>query len=152
MLHSCRSRMNTPLRFCYLARGSCIFQCRRESLSLSSPNRIKSKIVFFTCGSVPLFISSLFAQQKPTIEVSSASYGVNLSKSASGNATKWVKSACDTKRSCFFAVKYAADAFEKRSSHEPKDFDFVYRCDDKVKKGHVNGDSRRKSVLLTCAD
>jgi hypothetical protein len=110
------------------------------------------KTVFFACGSVLLVIASLRAQPKPTIEVFSASYGLNLSSAALGNVTKWVKSACDTKRSCFFAVKYAADAFAERSSHESKDFDFVYRCGDKVKNGHVDGDSRRKTVLLTCAD
>ena len=47
----------------------------------------------------------LRAQDKPGITVTSASYGFNVSRSAAGNATAYVKSACDGKRSCSIKVK-----------------------------------------------
>jgi hypothetical protein len=117
---------------------------------VSFSNRMIRKSV--ACGSVLLAVTGLHAQQKPAIRVFSASYGVNLTTAASGNATRYVKSSCDAKRSCFFAVKFAEDAFPERSSHKPKNFDFAYYCGDKLKKGHVGGESKRKILLLTCAD
>jgi hypothetical protein len=111
-----------------------------------------SKTLFVTCGSFVLLCGGVHAQPKPTIEVSSASYGLNVSNRALGNATEYVKSACDAKRSCSFAVKCAANAIADPTSGKPKNFDFVYRCGDRVKKGHIDGDSTDKTVLLTCAD
>ena len=53
------------------------------------------KVSPLVCGAVLLVFGSLHAQQKPAIEVASATYGLNVSESALGNATKYVKSACD---------------------------------------------------------
>jgi hypothetical protein len=111
-----------------------------------------SKRLLIACGSFLLFCGGASAQQKPTIEVSSATYGLNSSKSGLGNATEYIKSACDAKRSCIFAVKNVASAIADSALGKSKDFDFVYRCGDKVKKGHIDGDSTGKAVLLTCAD
>ena len=61
--------------------------------------RIGSKLIFYGCGPALLPIAGLRAQQKSTIEVILASYGLNLSSTALGNMTKWVKSDCDMKRS-----------------------------------------------------
>jgi len=94
----------------------------------------------------------LDAQHKPTIEVSSASYGLNITERALGNATKYIKSACDGKRSCNFAVKVAANAITDSALGKSNDFDFVYRCGDNVKRGHIARDSTKKIVLLTCTD
>jgi hypothetical protein len=110
------------------------------------------RTLFVACGSVLLLCEGVHAQQKPTIEVSSASYGLNVSDRALGNATEYVKSACDAKRSCNFAVKCAASAIADPASGKSKNFDFVYRCGNRVKKGHIDGDSTGKTVLLTCAD
>jgi hypothetical protein len=111
------------------------------------------KRLLVACWSILLVCVGLYAQRKPTIEVSSASYGLNISQRAYGNATKYVKSACDAKRSCNFAVKDAASVFaESAPSKSPKDFDFVYRCGERIKKRHIPGDSTGKVVLLTCAD
>jgi hypothetical protein len=111
-----------------------------------------SKTLLVASGSFLLFLWGVRAQQKPTIEVSSASYGLNSSKSALGNATEYLKSACDAKRSCIFAVKDAASAIGNSALGKSKDFDFVYRCGDKEKKGHIDGDSTGKALLLTCTD
>jgi hypothetical protein len=104
------------------------------------------------CAFALSICGALCAQEKPTIEVSSASYGLNVNKHALGNATKSVKSACDAKRSCNFAVKDAAGKFTDAATEKSRDFDFVYRCGDRVKKGHIAGESKDKIVLLTCAD
>jgi hypothetical protein len=118
------------------------------------PKRIgkTSKTLFVGCGFVLSICAGLHGQQKPTIEVSSASYGLNINKRALGNATKCVKSACNGKRSCNFAIKDAASTIASLSSSKSNDFDYVYRCGDKVKKGHIDGDSTDKIVLLSCAD
>ncbi len=118
------------------------------------PKRIgkTTKTLFVGCCFVLSVCGGLHGQQKPTIEVSSASFGLNISKRALGNATKYVKSACNAKRSCNFAVKDAASKIADLSSSNSKDFDYVYRCGDKVKKGHIDGDSTDKIVLLTCTD
>jgi len=101
-----------------------------------------------------VFCGSLCAQEqdKPTIRVSSASYGLNTGRHALGNATKYVRSACDTKRSCNFAVKDAATALADPPPGKPTEFDVVYHCGDKVKKGHLEGESKDKILLLSCAD
>ena len=111
-----------------------------------------SKSLCFACGAVFLVCGGLHAQQKPTIDVSCASYGLNSTERALGNATEYVKSACDAKRSCNVAVKDAASAIADPALGQSKDFDFVYRCGDRVKRGHIAGDSTHKIVLLTCAD
>jgi hypothetical protein len=118
----------------------------------SNPVLRITKMLLVGCGSVLLVCGGLHGQQKPTIEVSSASYGLNVSKHAQGNATKYVKSACNAKRSCNFAVKDAASRIAGLASTKFNDFEFVYRCGDKVKKGHVDGNSTNKIILLTCAD
>ena len=106
------------------------------------------------CGLVLAFCGSLSArgQDKPAIRVSSASYGLNVSKHALGNATKYVRSACDTKRSCNFAVQDAATAVADPAPGKPKEFDVVYHCGNKVKKDHIDGESKDKILLLSCAD
>jgi hypothetical protein len=102
-------------------------------------------VLLLVCG-------ASWAQQKPAIEVYSASYGLNVSKHALGNATRWVSSACDAKRSCNFAVKDAARKISDTAPGRPNDFDVVYHCGENVKRGHINAESRNKIVLLTCAD
>ena len=113
---------------------------------------MRSKTPLIASGYLLLVCGSLHARQKPTIEVASASYGLNSSNRALGNATEYVKSACDAKRSCIVAVKCAANAIADPAPGKSKNFDFVYRCGDRVKEGHIEGDSTNKSVLLTCAD
>ena len=109
------------------------------------------KVSPLVCGAVLLVFGSLHAQQKPAIEVASATYGLNVSESALGNATKYVKSACDGKRSCHFAIKNAAATIAERTSRKSNDFDVVYHGEN-VKKGHINGDATDKIILLTCTD
>ena len=111
-----------------------------------------SKTLLIACGSFLLFSGVASAQQKPTIEVSSATYGLNSNKSGLGNATEYLKSACDAKRNCVFAIKNVTSATADSALGKSKDFDFVYRCGDKVKEGHIDGDSTGKAALLTCAD
>jgi hypothetical protein len=111
----------------------------------------------FSIAGCSLFVFLLLcgasrAQQKSAIEVFSASYGLNVSKHALGNATRWVSSACDAKKSCYFAVKDAARKIFDTAPGRSNDFDVVYRCGENVKKGHINAESRNKIVLLTCAD
>jgi hypothetical protein len=113
---------------------------------------MRSRARLVACGFAFSLCGALCAQEKPTIEVSSASYGLNVNKHASGNATKYVKSACDTKRSCNFAVKNATSKNAGSVQEKPRDFDFVYRCGDKEKTGHITGESKQKIVLLTCTN
>ena len=104
-------------------------------------------VLLLVCGA-----STSRAQQKCAIEVFSASYGLNVSKQALGNTTRWVSSACDAKRSCYFAVRDAARKISDAASGKSSDFEVVYRCGENVKKGHINAESSNKIVLLTCAD
>lgn len=106
------------------------------------------------CGLVLSFCGSLRAQEqdKPAIQVVSASYGLNVSKRAQGNATKYVRSACDAKRSCNFAVKDAATGVADPAPRQGKEFDVVYHCGTKEKKGHLDAESKDKILLLSCAD
>jgi hypothetical protein len=106
------------------------------------------------CGLVLMLCGSLYAQDqdKPTIRVSSATYGLNASRHALGNATKYVRSACDAKRSCNFAVKDAATAIVDPAPGKAKEFDVVYHCGAKAKKDHVDGEAKDKVLLLSCAD
>jgi hypothetical protein len=115
---------------------------------------VKIKAQLAACGLVLACCGSLLAQtqDKPIIRVASASYGLNVSEHALGNATKIVRSACDTKRSCNFAVKDAATALADPAPGQAKEFDVVYHCGKRVKKGHLNAESKDKILLLSCAD
>ena len=104
------------------------------------------------CGLVLVFCGSLCAQDKPAIRVVSASYGLNATKAALGNVTKYVKSACDGKRSCEFKVKNIVKEIADPAPEQWKDFDVVYRCGEKEKTGHASGKTKDKTVLLSCAD
>lgn len=124
----------------------CVAQQGRK-ISMTMRNRVR----FAVAGCVLILGGALCAQQEPTIQVSTASYGLNVDKRAAGNATKCLSSACNGKRSCTFAIKYAAKAAKDTTPYKYKDFDFVYRCGDKVKEGHISN-SHSKTILLSCAD
>jgi hypothetical protein len=104
-----------------------------------------------TGGLLLLGVGGLLCAQQPTIQVVSASYGMNVDKGAAGNATKCLSSACNGKISCTFAVKYAAKAAHDNTPYRYKDFDFAYRCGDKTKQGQFHN-SHSKTILLSCAD
>ena len=93
-----------------------------------------------------------YAQDKPVMEVTSASYGLNTTRRASGNATDYVKSACDGKRSCQISVKDLSSKITDPSPGKPKDFQFVYRCGGVRKYGRIEADATDKTALLSCAD
>lgn len=93
-----------------------------------------------------------YAQDKPVMEVTSASYGLNTTRRASGNATDYVKSACDGKRSCQISVKDLSSKIADPSPGKPKDFQFVYRCGSFRKHGRIEPDATDKTALLSCAD
>jgi hypothetical protein len=103
-------------------------------------------------GATLLACSVLLAQEKPGIEVSSASYGLNVSRHAAGNATDYVKSACNEKRSCQVAVKDIASKVADPGPGKSKDFEFVYRCGGKRKRGRLEPEAADKIALLSCAD
>ena len=108
--------------------------------------------VRFTIAGWALMLGGILcARQEPTIQVSTASYGLNVDKHAAGNVTKCLSSACNGKRSCTFAVKDAAKAAKDTTPYKYKDFDFVYRCGNQVKEGHISN-SHSKIILLSCAD
>ena len=86
-----------------------------------------------------------------TIEVIEASYGKNRRSDASGNATKYLKEACDGRRTCGFAVSRAATPIGDIAPDHTKDFDFAYLCGDRVKKGHIQGESVGEMAFLSCA-
>lgn len=115
---------------------------------------LNTKAHLVVCGLAVWFCASLRAQEqdKPAIRVASASYGLNVSGQARGNATKYVKSACDAKRSCNFAVKDVATAVVDPAPGHAKEFDVVYHCGAKEKKGHLDAEAKDKIVLLSCAD
>jgi hypothetical protein len=113
---------------------------------------MKNKAKLAVWASVLLACGVLQAQEKLAIEVSYATYGLNASERAIGNATGYLKAACDAKRSCLVAVKDVASTVGDPSPGESKDFDFVYRCGGREKKGHLTGESRGKLTLLTCSD
>ncbi len=131
--------------------SDCIHRAFNTS-QVSFPRRAFRTAPLVACGSTLLLCAGVHAQHKPTIEVASASYGLNITERALGNATKYIKSACDGKRSCNFAVKVVANAISDSALGKSNDFDFVYRCGDNVKRRHIDGDSTKKIVLLTCAD
>lgn len=112
---------------------------------------MRNRVRFAVMGCALMLGGVLCAQQQPTIHVSSASYGLNVDKRAAGNATKCLSSACDGKRSCTFAIRDAAKAAKDSTPYKYKDFDFVYRCGEKVKEGHISN-SHSKTILLSCAD
>lgn len=111
----------------------------------------RNRLRFAITGCALLLAGILCAQEHPTIQVANASYGLNVDKRAAGNATKCLSSACDGKTSCNFAVKYAAKAASDHSPYRYKDFDFEYRCGERIKVGHVSK-SHGKIILLSCAD
>lgn len=86
------------------------------------------------------------------IAVSDASYGVNCRNDQAGNATDFVKSDCDGKRSCSFPVQHAAGKIGDNCPGTKKDFDWTYVCGDKEKKGHLDGEANGKTAFLTCAN
>jgi hypothetical protein len=93
----------------------------------------------------------LYAQDKPGIAVTSASYGVNVSRKAAGNATAYVKSACDGKRSCEIKIKELASTIADPAPGKDKDFEFVYKCGASRKRGRVDAEAAGKTAL-SCAD
>ena len=46
----------------------------------------------------------------------------------------------------------AATAVADPAPGKPKEFDVVYHCGNKVKKDHIDGESKDKILLLSCAD
>jgi hypothetical protein len=109
---------------------------------------------------VLIFTAALQAQPQPqssqqesgpTIDVSEASYGKNRGNNQTGNATQYVKRACNGKRTCAFAVQNAAGQIGDHSPGQTKDFDVTYLCGDDLKETHVEGESVGKTALLTCA-
>ena len=113
---------------------------------------MKIRVKFCLPATGLLVAAALYAQDKPAIEVSSASYGINTTRRASGNATDYVKSACDGKRSCQISVKDLASKITDPSPGKAKDFQFVYRCGDRRKRGRIEADATDKTALLSCAD
>jgi hypothetical protein len=132
----------------------------RKGLGLSCVSRQGTRVLtampkprrFAVGGCGLLLCGILCAQDKPTIQISSASYGLNVDKRAAGNATKCLSSACNGKRSCDFAIRDAAKATADDTPYKYKDFDFSYRCGSQVKKGHIGGNARSKTIMLSCAD
>jgi hypothetical protein len=85
-----------------------------------------------------------------TIEVLEASYGKNRKKEHGGNATKFVKEACDKKRSCNFPVSTAASALGTQAPGETKDFEYFYLCGNRQKEGKIEAEANGKTATLTC--
>jgi hypothetical protein len=92
------------------------------------------------------------AQDKPGVTVTSASYGLNVSRNAAGNATAYVKSACDGKRSCTIKVKDLVSTITDPAPRKDKDFEFAYRCGSTRKSGKLDAEAADKTALLSCAD
>lgn len=139
---ACTSIENWKLR--------CIHTDRKSGYKCGADVKNKGKLA--VSAGILLVCGVLHAQEKPTIEVSNATYGLNASERAAGTATGYLKAACDAKRSCLVAVKDVSSTVGDPAPRESKDFDFVYRCGGRTKKGHLNGESRGKFTLLTCAD
>lgn len=112
---------------------------------------MRNRVPFAVAGCALVLGGAVCARQQATILVSTASYGQNVDKHAAGNATKCLSSACNGKVSCTFAIKFAAKATNDNTPYKYKDFDFVYRCGNKVKEGHIHN-SHSKTILLSCAD
>ena len=86
-----------------------------------------------------------------TIEVSTASYGLNCSTAAEGNATPYVKKACDGKRSCSFAVRDAASNIGDHCPGVPKDFRVTYVCDGgRENSAFVSPEAAGATAFLIC--
>jgi hypothetical protein len=113
---------------------------------------MKKNSRFCWAAGVLTIASVSLAQEKPVIQVLSASYGLNTMHRAGGNATEYVKSACDGKRSCQISVKDLASKITDPSPGKAKDFQFVYRCGNHSKRGHFDADAADKTALLSCAD
>ncbi len=96
-------------------------------------------------------LSTAKAAGEATIEVSEASYGLNRGNNQAGNATDYVKKACDGKRSCSFPVQNAAGKIGDHFPGKTKDFDVTYICGDEQKTVNVPGEAVGKSAFLTCA-
>jgi hypothetical protein len=115
----------------------------------------------YVTGAALLVVGGLYAQEQPksvgekgTIEVSSASYGLNRMANAAGNATKYLKEACDGKTSCNFPVYQAANKIGDHSPGQTKDFDYDYLCGDEPKKGNIGrgvDESSGQTAFLTCS-
>jgi hypothetical protein len=85
-----------------------------------------------------------------TIEVSTASYGLNCSNAAEGNATPYVAKACDGKRSCSFAVRDAASNIGDYCPGVPKDFRVTYVCGDRENSAFVSPEAAGATAFLIC--
>ena len=85
-----------------------------------------------------------------TISVSEASYGLNRGNNQAGNATDFVKRACDGEPICLFSVAKAASQIGDHFPGQTKDFDVTYLCGDESKTAHVDGESVGQAATLTC--
>ena len=74
--------------------------------------------------------------------------GLNLA----GNATEYLKPACDGQASCGFAIDQAASHIGDPKPGVPKDFDYFYRCGDRLKGGHIQGEASTQTAPLSCED
>ncbi len=87
---------------------------------------------------------------RASIQVSTASYGLNCSNAAEGNATPYVKKACDGKRSCSFAVQDAASNISDPCPGVPKDFRVTYVCVDMENSAFVSPEAAGNTAFLIC--
>jgi hypothetical protein len=113
---------------------------------------MRKNLKFILAATVLVSCSLLHAQDKPGITVASATYGSNMNRKASGNASAYVKSACDGKRSCQISVKDLATKIADPSPGNKKDFEFSYRCGSMRKHGHLDPEAAEKTALLSCAE
>jgi hypothetical protein len=61
---------------------------------------VKNKATLAVSAGILLVCGILHAQEKPTIEVSYATYGLNASERAEGNATGYLKAPCEAELPC----------------------------------------------------